>query len=221
MKSSQLKELLKSGHLVVPFVFLKNFKKFELTMEEFIFLMYFYHLGERFLLNPELYCNDLGLELPVVMNYISVLTDKGFIQVDVLKNEKGVIEEYVTLEPFFQKMELIFMDEAIQNKEESNIFEVIEKEFGRTISPMEYEIIKAWLDNNMSEDIITEAVREATFNGVSNLRYIDKILFEWNKKGITTVQEVEAMRKKREKKEDKGIDIDMDIVDWNWFDEDE
>ena len=113
------------------------------------------------------------------------------------------------------------MDEAIQNKEESNIFEVIEKEFGRTISPMEYEIIKAWLDNNMSEDIITEAVREATFNGVSNLRYIDKILFEWNKKGITTVQEVEAMRKKREKKEDKGIDIDMDIVDWNWFDEDE
>lgn len=221
MKSSQLKELLKSGHLVVPFVFLKNYKKFELSMEEFIFLMYFYHLGERFLLNPELYCNDLGLELPVVMNYISVLTDKGFIQVDVLKNEKGVIEEYVTLEPFFQKMELIFMDEAIQNKEESNIFEVIEKEFGRTISPMEYEIIKAWLDNNMSEDIITEAVREATFNGVSNLRYIDKILFEWNKKGITTVQEVEAMRKKREKKEDKGIDIDMDIVDWNWFDEDE
>lgn len=221
MKSSQLKELLKSGHLVVPFVFLKNYKKFELTMEEFIFLMYFYHLGERFLLNPELYCNDLGLELSVVMNYISVLTDKGFIQVDVLKNEKGVIEEYVTLEPFFQKMELIFMDEAIQNKEESNIFEVIEKEFGRTISPMEYEIIKAWLDNNMSEDIIKEAVREATFNGVSNLRYIDKILFEWNKKGITTVQEVEAMRKKREKKEDKGIDIDMDIVDWNWFDEDE
>lgn len=221
MKSSQLKELLKSGHLVVPFVFLKNYKKFELTMEEFIFLMYFYHLGERFLLNPELYCNDLGLELSVVMNYISVLTDKGFIQVDVLKNEKGVIEEYVTLEPFFQKMELIFMDAAIQNKEESNIFEVIEKEFGRTISPMEYEIIKAWLDNNMSEDIITEAVREATFNGVSNLRYIDKILFEWNKKGITTVQEVEAMRKKREKKEDKGIDIDMDIVDWNWFDEDE
>ena len=221
MKSSQLKELLKSGHLVVPFVFLKNYKKFELTMEEFIFLMYFYHLGERFLLNPELYCNDLGLELSVVMNYISVLTDKGFIQVDVLKNEKGVIEEYVTLEPFFQKMELIFMDEAIQNKEESNIFEVIEKEFGRTISPMEYEIIKAWLDNNMSEDIIKEAVREATFNGVSHLRYIDKILFEWNKKGITTVQEVEAMRKKREKKEDKGIDIDMDIVDWNWFDEDE
>ena len=219
MKSSQLKELLKSGHLVVPFVFLKNYKKFELTMEEFIFLMYFYHLGERFLLNPELYCNDLGLELSVVMNYISVLTDKGFIQVDVLKNEKGVIEEYVTLEPFFQKMELIFMDEAIQNKEESNIFEVIEKEFGRTISPMEYEIIKAWLDNNMSEDIIKEAVWEATFNGVSNLRYIDKILFEWNKKGITTVQEVEAMRKKREKKEEKGIDIDMDIVDWNWFDD--
>ena len=86
---------------------------------------------------------------------------------------------------------------------------------------MEYEIIKAWLDNNINEAVITEAVREATFNGVSNLRYIDKILFEWGKKGITTVKDVEKMRKKREQKEEKEIDIDMDLVDWNWFDEDE
>ncbi len=221
MKSNQLKDILKSGQLVIPFFFLKNYKKFELTMEEFVFLMYFYHLGERFLLNPEQYCNDLGLDIAGVMNYISVLTDKGFIQVDVIKNDKGVIEEYVILEPFFQKMELIVMDEATQEKSDSNVFELIEKEFGRTISPMEYEIIKAWLDNNINEAVITEAVREATFNGVSNLRYIDKILFEWGKKGITTVKDVEKMRKKREQKEEKEIDIDMDLVDWNWFDEDE
>ena len=221
MKSNQLKELLMSGQLVVPFYFLKQYKKLELSMEEFIFLMYFYHLGERFLLDPEHYCKDLNLDIATIMNYISVLTDKGFIQVEVLKNDKGVMEEYVILEPFFQKMELIVMDEANQKKEESNIYEVIEKEFGRTISPMEYEIIKAWLDSHISEELITEAVREATFNGVSNLRYIDKILFEWGKKGIKTVQDVEKMRKKREKKENNDVDIDMELVDWNWFDEDE
>ena len=49
------------------------------------------------------------------------------------------------------------------------------------LSPMEYEIIKAWLDNDMSEELIKEALKEATFNGVSNLRYIDKILYEWGK----------------------------------------
>ncbi len=104
MKSSQLRDIIKSGQLVVPFYFLKNYKKLELTMEEFIFLMYFYHLGERFLLDPERYCSDLNLDISSVMNYISVLTDKGFIRVEVLKNDKGVMEEYVLLEPFFQKM---------------------------------------------------------------------------------------------------------------------
>ena len=131
------------------------------------------------------------------------------------------MEEYISLEPFFQKLELIVIDEANQKKEDSNIYEVIEKEFGRTISPMEYEIIKAWLENHISEELITEAVREATFNGVSNLRYIDKILYEWGKKGITTVQDVDKMRKKREKKEEKDVDIDMELMDWSWFDDEE
>ena len=56
----------------------------------------------------------------------------------------------------------------------SDIFEVIQKEFGRTISPIEYEIIKAWIESGINQDVIKEAVKEATFNGVSNLRYIDK-----------------------------------------------
>ena len=106
---------------------------------------------------------------------------------------------------------------------DSDIYSTIEKEFGRTLSPMEYEIIKAWLDSNTSEEIIKEAVKEAAFNGVSNLRYIDKILFEWGKAGVKTPQDIENIRKKRKKKEEseEEKDIDMDIVDWNWFDEDE
>ena len=101
-----------------------------------------------------------------------------------------------------------------------NIFELIEKEFGRTLSPMEYEIIKAWLDNHMSEELIKEAVKEATFNGVSNLRYIDKILYEWAKSGIQSVEDVEKRRKKHTKKE-KEEPIDLKLVDWDWLDEDE
>ena len=95
----------------------------------------------------------------------------------------------------------------------------IEKEFGRTLSPTEYEIIKAWLDNNISEDIIKEALKEAVFNGVSNLRYIDKILYEWKKLGIETVEDVERNRKKHLEKKNDNKNIDMDIVDWNWFED--
>ena len=104
----------------------------------------------------------------------------------------------------------------------SNVFEIIEKEFGRTLSPIEYEIIKAWLDSGFSEELIKEAIKEATMNNVSNLRYIDKILFEWSKAGIKTSQDVEKNRKKRNDTRDKQDEnIDMDIIDYNWFDDDE
>jgi len=73
----------------------------------------------------------------------------------------------------------------------------------------------------MSEELIKEAIKEATFNGVSNLRYIDKILYEWGKAGIKTAQDVENNRKKRAKiKEENTSDVNIDdIVDWDWFDD--
>ena len=112
--------------------------------------------------------------------------------------------------------------EEKSNTENSDIFEVIQKEFGRTLSPMEYEISKAWLDNGISEELIKEAIKEATFNGVSNLRYIDKILYEWGKNNIDSIEKVEEARKKRSKSKEKEDNVDIsDIVDWNWFDEDE
>ena len=53
-------------------------------------------------------------------------------------------------------------------------------------------------------------------------RYIDKILFEWSKAGIKTGQDVEKNRKKRNENRDKQDEnIDMDIIDYNWFDDDD
>ena len=154
-----------------------------------------------------------------------ILNDKDLLSVDVRKTEKKVMEEVINLESFFNKLSLIIMENMSEEKDnsKSNIFEVIEKEFGRTLSPIEFEIIKAWLDNNMSEELIKEALKEATFNGVSNLRYIDKILYEWEKAGIKTKEDVLKNNKKRRIKseEDSKKEIDLDIMDWDWFDEDE
>ena len=223
MKQSKLVEVFKSGNIVVPIYFLKNYKKLKITMEEFIFLMYLYTLGNKYIFDPNKFSSDLNISVSDIMNYISVLTDKNFIAVDVVKNEKGLREEVIILDGFYNKLSLITMEEVNNiNVEDSNIFEVIEKEFGRTLSPIEYEIIKAWLDNNINEDLIKEAIKEATFNGVSNLRYIDKILYEWGKNGINTVKDVEDSRKRRSNKKTDDItdDIDLEMVDWNWFDED-
>lgn len=225
MKGLQLIDIFKHGNIVIPIYFLQHFKKFKLKMEEFVFLMYLYQLGNHSLFDPGKYALELHLDLSIVMGYIGILTDKKFIRVEVLKNDKGLMEEVVILDGFYGKLSLMVMDETnqVSKADSSTIFDVIEKEFGRTLSPIEYEIIKAWLENDMSEELIREAIKEATFNGVSNLRYIDKILYEWGKIGIKTVQDVANNRKKRTKRkeEDADMNIDMDIVDWDWFDEDE
>ena len=222
MTGSKLVSIFKEGHLVIPLYLLQSYKKFNIELNDFIFLMYLYNLGDGSIFNPGKFANDLGCELADVMVAIGTLTEKKLVRVEVVKNDKGLMEEVILLDDFYNKLSLLVMDDVNKTSKSSssNIFEIVEREFGRTLSPMEYEIIKAWLDGGMNEDLIKEAIKEATFNGVSNLRYIDKILYEWGKLGIKTVADVEANRKKRNNKtKDTTDDVDMDIVDWNWFDD--
>lgn len=226
MKSSKLIEIFKQGNMVIPLYLLQHFKDLKLKLEEFIFLMYLYNLGDNFVFDPTKFGNDLNMSLVEVMSFIEALTDKKFIRVESKKNDKGIMEEFIIMDDFYSKLTMITIDEV--NKEtndasKSDIFEVIQKEFGRTISPIEYEIIKAWIESGINESVIKEAVKEATFNGVSNLRYIDKILYEWGKLGVKTVEDVEKNRMKRNNtnKNQVNEEVDMDVIEWNWFDDDE
>ncbi len=225
MKSSKLIEIFKQGNMVIPLYLLQHYKDFKLKLDEFIFLMYLYNLGDNFQFDPSKFGKDLNMTLVEVMSFIEVLTDKRFIRVESKKNDKGVMEEFIMMDDFYSKLSMITIDEVNKesNSNNTDIFDVIQKEFGRTISPIEYEIIKAWVESGINQDVIKEAVKEATFNGVSNLRYIDKILYEWGKLGIKTVSDVEANRKKRNNTNKSQVDedVDIDVIEWTWFDDDE
>ena len=214
-------ELYKCGNLTIPLYLLKNRDKFKLKFDEFIFLMYLYNIGDKSLFDPGKIVEDLGLSLKEVMNYISILTEKRLISVDVSRNDKDILEDRIDLSNFYGKVSLIMVEDINSSKEEfdSSVFTFIEKEFGRTLSPMEVEIIKSWLENGSGEELVREAVKEAVFNGVSNLRYIDKILYEWQKKGIKNKEDVEKNREIHRKKERE--EPQEEIFDYNWFEDDD
>ncbi|MBQ6497316.1 MAG: DnaD domain protein [Bacilli bacterium] len=221
MKNSKLISILKERNIVVPLYLLQNYKELKIKIEEFIFLMYLDNLGDKSLFDPKRFAVDLNISNKDVMNYINVLSDKNLITVKTIKTDKGLMEEQILLDGFYNKLSLLVMNDINENdsKKDTDIYELIQKEFGRTLGTIEIEIINAWLDNNISEELIIEALKEAVFNGVFNLKYIDKILYEWGKDGIKTVKDVEERRKKRNSKKEEKTDIDLDIVDWNWFDE--
>lgn len=224
MKSSKIINIFKDGNITIPLYLFKNIKSLGLDYNEFIFLMYLYNKGNNWIFNPEVINNDLGIDTVEIMELISNLSEKGIIKVDVKKNEKGFMEDIICLDNFYNKIKLLVIDELNESDSskitDSTIFDYIEKEFGRTLSSIDYEIIKAWLEKNISEELIKEAVKEATINGVSSLKYIDKILYEWGKKGFTTVKEVEESKGIKINNKDSDSEIDLDIVDWDWFDED-
>lgn len=223
MKSSKLVDLLKKGNFVVPLSLFQLRDKFELTFEEFIFLIYLTNLGPQFIFNPNRFSRDLNLTMEKVLSYIDVLSEKHYISVDVIKNEKNIMEEYIVLDLFYEKLTNLWIAEINQDKLEeeknSNIFETIEKEFSRPITPMEYEIIQAWLEDGTREDLILEALKEAVYSGVCNLRYMDKIIYEWTKKGIKTPKDVADNRLKFKEKQEKKEKLEL--FEYDWFDDEE
>ncbi len=223
MKSSKLVSLLKKGNFVVPLYLFQLRDKFNINFKEFIFLVYLTNLGDKVIFNPNSLSNDLNLSLQDVLSYVDTLTDKGYISIEVIKNDKNVMEEYIVLDLFYEKLTNIMIDginqEKIEEEKNSNVFEVIEKEFARPLTSIEYEIISAWIEDGVSEELILEAIKEAVFSGVCNLRYIDKILYEWGKKGIKTARDVEKNRvdfKEKQEKKEK-----LELFEYDWFEDGE
>lgn len=212
-----VREIVKNGSIVLPLYLLKNYKELNLELNEFIFLMYLYNKGNNIPLNPKLFSEELGVDSKEIMILIDTLSTKHLIEDKVIKNDKNISEEVLSLDLFYDKYSnLIVSNINEKDKDNTDIFDFIQKEFGRTLASTEYEVIKAWIDDGNSEEVIKEAVKEAIINGVSNLRYIDKILLEWRKKGIKTVADVEKNRKNYRKKEEES---EEKIFDYDWMDD--
>lgn len=79
------------------------------------------------------------------------------------------------------------------------VFKKIENEFGRPLSSIEIETINNWVDeDHYSPELIDLALKEAVLSQVYNLKYIDKILLNWQHKNITTASQVEEANKRRQ-----------------------
>ena len=199
-------------YIIRPFLF-KIIKENNLDINETLLLIYLTNQE-----HPELDLNLINqitsLDRNEIMASFSSLTAKGLISTNISKDGDRVSEE-ISLDGIYKIAASNINKKVIKNTEK-NIFELFEAEFARPLSPMEYEFINAWINSGMNEELIKEALKEATYNGVSNLRYIDKIIYEWSKKGYKTVEDVKNNRFKRE---EKNSTKDNFFFEYNWLDE--
>ena len=102
----------------------------------------------------------------------------------------------------------------IEDSDFTKIFELVEREFGRTISPLEAEKIREW---DYPYEIVKLAIKEAVLRTSFSIRYIDKIIYKWKKANVRTIEEAKAYIERfnegrnvdnQSRKRDETIDTD-------------
>ncbi len=213
LKDKFMQQINNENHYTVPNYVLLFAKEASLDANSLILLIYFLNQKNKDIFNYKKILNDLSFTEKELLESISVLKDKKILSISMEKNESGILEERVDISSFYDIVFSKFLEEEKERVNDSNLYSEFEKEFGRTLSPMEYEIINSWLESKISNDLILAALKEAVFNGVSNLRYIDKILFEWNKKDIKKPDDINKVKKDEE--EDKN----ESFYEYDWLNE--
>ena len=210
MNNNLIDELIRiNNSLILPNYLIKYISKLDLETEELIMLLYFLNNKEKVIFDPKKISDDLYIEQNKVLEIINNLSEKNYITIQISKNN-NIIEEYISLDMFFAKINSLLIDNEKSNNS-TDIYSKIENEFGRTLSPYEYETIKNWIDSNVSIELIEAALKESILNGVKSIRYIDKIIFEWNKKGYKVQSDIVS-----KKNNDEYIE---EVYDYDWLNE--
>lgn len=214
--NSRVIELLKEKPIIIPQILFKNYKNLNITEEELIILIYIINLGDKILYNPDLFTKELNIDKYKAMQLLSNLSEKNIINIKLEKNSNGLSEEYIYIDPLYTKLFNLLLEEKPQaTSVNTDLFTLFETELGRTLSPMECEIIKEWTTNNYTDELIKEALKEAIYNNVRSLKYIDRILYSWNTKGIKTKEDIIKDKKNYNKK----LSTVTEVFDYNWLEE--
>ena len=210
MNKNIIEELLRvNNNLIIPSYLIKYISKLNIDVNELIVLIYFLNNKEKLVFNPKKISDDVYIDQNQILDIINSLIEKQYISIE-MKKENGIIEEFISLDLFFKKINS-YMIEKERDNNSNDIYSKVENSFGRTLSPVEYETINKWIEGNISPDLIECALKEAILNNVRSIRYIDKILYEWNKKGYKTSKDIISKESKEEYIEE--------IYDYDWLNE--
>ena len=207
-------DILEKGNLSIPSILFFRYKELNMDLDELYLMTYLLNVEDKNY-NPKKIAEELGMKMVEVMEAVDKLSGKDFLNIEVITVGK-MSHEIIRLDGLYQKLAFIIVNdekEVVDDMENQVLFDRFESEFGRPLSPIEYELISAWQDGVYEEEIIVAALKEAVYNGVTNIRYIDRILTDWHKKGIKTIKDIEKEKKNfQTKKEEK-----KNVFEYDWL----
>jgi DNA replication protein len=213
MKSSLL-SWMEEGNLTIPSILFMEYRNIKLNEFELMLLLHihtFIEKGNHFP-TPEELSSRMTVTNTECTEMLRKLIQHGYIEIIDEYSAEGIRFEKYSLQPLWEKLIDQFLlknkkkQERDKQSEETDLYTCYEQEFGRPLSPFECETLAMWMDDDHHDPtIIKAALREAVMSGKLNFRYIDRILFEWKKNGIKTIDQAKTQgRKFRQKQVHKG-----------------
>ncbi|AEB73332.1 DnaD domain-containing protein [Lentilactobacillus buchneri] len=205
------RNLLNEGQTTVSNYLLKHYHQIGITNQElFIYLLI---KGNHDLVVPMPEMADLQAQTNYseqqLFNLFHQMIEKKLTKITQVVIEGQQVDAY-DFTPMYEKLALVKptgtspeasaneKPKTVSSTDRQAVFQSIEQEFGRTLSPIEMESISQWLDiDHYSPELIQLALKEAVLSQVYNLNYMDRIISTWYKKNLKTPQQVEAAKKNR------------------------
>ncbi|WP_176391944.1 DnaD domain protein [Marininema halotolerans] len=201
---------LSKGATAIPVMLFTEYKHLGLTEGQVMLLIHIMAFQEKegvFFPTISQLESRMSVSGNEIVRWLQTLVQRGFLAIEESVDEKGLRSERYSTAPLLQQLAASSLDRegesVVEGLEEAydNLFQLFERECGRPLSPVECETLTQWLDvDGHDESLIVAALREAVFVGKPNVRYIDRILLEWQRNHIRTPEEaVEFSRRFRQK----------------------
>lgn len=209
----------KTGNLVLPTELLFHFHEIFDNSDDFLVWQFFYLQNTTSLeeISPVQIAESIGKSVAEVNRSMSNLTEKGLLQYKTIALN-GEIEAVFDALPALERLDEIVENhssvaQAVSQNVLKDLVETFQQELGRLLTPFEIEdLTKTIQDDKTSPELVTAALREAVFNGKANWKYIQAILRNWRREGITTLAQVEAKREEREAANPQNITVSDDFL---------
>ena len=205
MSKTSILKWLQEGNITIPGVLLTHYKEMSLNEHELVLILHvtsFIEKGNAFPTPVEL-SSSMTISVSECTSILRKLIQKGYIEIKDSYSSDGIRYEQYNIEPLWEKLIDYFLlkerqeTAMINQQSETDLYTTFEQEFGRPLSPFECETLALWMDDDRHDPhIIKAALREAVISGKLNFRYIDRILFEWKKNGIKTIEQAKSYGKK-------------------------
>ncbi|UZX30674.1 DnaD domain-containing protein [Lactobacillus helsingborgensis] len=166
----------------------------------------FAQMGNFFPTDEQLAANT-NLSISEITALVQKLIEQNFLSIDQISDKSGKIGNKYNLDQLYKQLDLLLEDKiksgnkkagnnsstsSVDNSPLTQLVRQFEIEFGRYLSPIEREEIASWLNVDHYDPVLIKmALREAVLAQAYSLKYVDRVLLNWQRHNLKTSSEVQ------------------------------